>query len=79
MIETGWSFAHLDEQALALVEQAEQALGAAIVIVFEPGDPRRSHVALPKMAPAPLDGSQLARLRGLEARIGGVAVAYAPA
>ena len=79
MIETGWSFAPLDEQELALVEVAEHTLGTAIVIVFEPGDPRRSNVALPEMKPASLDASQIEWLQGLEARIGATAVAYAPA
>jgi hypothetical protein len=71
-----WIWAHLDRQRLALVEEAEQTLGADIVIVYDKGDPRSGAAAPPSLRAADLDESQLECLVGLEAKVGGVAVAY---
>jgi hypothetical protein len=71
-----WTWARLDADRLALVEQTERAIGADFVIVYAPGDPRRDMPASLPLAPAALTDEQVEQLRSLEARVGGVAVAY---
>jgi hypothetical protein len=71
-----WTWARLDADRLALVEQTERAIGADFVIVYAPGDPRRDMPASLPLAPAALTDEQIEQLRSLEARVGGVAVAY---
>ena len=76
MAEAIWTWAQLDERALALVDEAERTLGADYVVVYREGEWGRdipAHVGLP---PAPLDASQLECLQGFEGAIEGVAVAY---
>jgi hypothetical protein len=73
-----WTWARLDEQTIALVEETERAIGVGFVVIYAPGDPRRDMPASLPLAAAPLDEAQLERLRGLEAKVGGVAVAYQP-
>lgn len=70
-----WTWAELDEAALDLVHEAEQTLGADVVLVFTQGAPR-ANGGIFDLRPADLDASQLECLQGVEARIGGVAVAY---
>ena len=71
-----WTWARLDPARLALVEETERAIGADFVVVYAAGDPRRDMpVSLP-LAPAPLSDEQVAQLQKLEAKVGGVAVAY---
>lgn len=71
-----WTWARLDATRLALVEETERAIGADFVIVYAPGDPRRDLPASLPLAPAALTDEQVELLRSLEARVGGVAVAY---
>ena len=78
MANETWTWARLDEPMIALVEEAERAIGAGFVVVYTPGNPRRDMPASLPLAPAPLDERQLERLQQLEARVGGVAVAYRP-
>lgn len=76
MQETMWSWAELDEEKLELVDEAERELGADFVLVFRPGPPGIPAQVLGGVAPQPLDPAGVERLRGLEERVGGVAVAY---
>ena len=71
-----WTWARLDPAHLALVEETERAIGADFVVVYAPGDPRRDMPASLPLAPAPLTDAQVAQLRSLESKVGGVAVAY---
>jgi hypothetical protein len=71
-----WTWARLDPAHLALVEETEKAIGEAFVVVYAPGDPRRDMPATTPLSPAPLTDAELERLRSLEAKVGGVAVAY---
>ncbi len=71
-----WTWARLDPANLALVEETERAIGADFVVVYAPGDPRRDLPASLPLAPYPLTDAQVEQLRRLEARVGGVAVAY---
>ncbi len=71
-----WTWARLDPARLALVEETEQAIGADFVVVYAPGDPRRDVPASLPLAPAPLSDEQVKQLQSLEAKVGGIAVAY---
>lgn len=71
-----WTWARLDPAHLALVEETERAIGAGFVVVYAPGDPRRDMPASLPLAPATLTAEQVEQLKGLEAKVGGVAVAY---
>ena len=78
MTSQTWTWARLDAQTIALVEETERAIGVGFVVVYTPGDPRRDVPASLPLQAAPLSQAQLERLRGLEAKVGGVAVAYRP-
>jgi hypothetical protein len=76
---TEWSYAELGPEALALVDEAERTLDTDIVMVYRPSawgtvDPET--VAAEGLHPVELEASQLECLQGLEARVGGVMVAY---
>jgi hypothetical protein len=74
--ESIWTWAHLDAHGIELVEETERTLGAAFVVVYAEGNPRRDVPAELPLKAASLDEHQLERLRGLESQVGGVAVAY---
>lgn len=76
MNEAIWTWAHLDAHGIELVQETERALGADVVVVYAEGDPRRDVPAQLPLKAAALDEHQLERLRGLETKLGGVAVAY---
>ena len=71
-----WTWARLEPAHLALVEETERAIGADFVVVYAPGDPRRDMPASLPLQPYPLSEAQVEQLRSLEAKVGGVAVAY---
>jgi len=71
-----WTWARLGPADLALVEEAERAIGADFVVVYAPGDPRRDVPASLPLEPFALTEAQVDRLRTLEEQVGGVAVAY---
>ena len=73
-----WTWAKLDPQTIALVEETERAIGVGFVVVYAHGDPRRDMPASLPLEAAPLSEAQLERLHQLEAKVGGVAVAYQP-
>lgn len=76
MIETTWRWASLDDTGLELVREAERTIGADVVLVYAEGSPRADGATRLGLRPAPLDASQLECLRGMEERLGAVAVAY---
>jgi hypothetical protein len=76
MNNSGWNWARLDEHSLDLVREAEATLGADIVLVYEPGYDLADESARQGLAPARLTPSELECLQGVEAKVGGVAVAY---
>ena len=74
----GWTFANLEPEQLALVNEAERTLDTDIVMAYEPSpwgtvDPE---TVADGMHPVELESSQLEYLRGLERKVGGVLVAY---
>jgi hypothetical protein len=78
MTGTTWTWAELDDQGVELVQETERTLGADVVLVFAEGQPR-AHGGIFGLVPADLDASQLECLRGVEQRVGAVAVAYSRA
>ena len=76
MTDAIWTWATLDAHGLSLVEEAERTLGADFVLAYAAGEPRTDLPALLPLTAASLDARQLEHLRGLEAELGVVAVAY---
>jgi hypothetical protein len=76
MTDAIWTWATLDAHGLSLVEQTERTLGADFVLAFAAGEPGTDLPARLPLTAAPLDAAQLEVLRGLEAELGVVAVAY---
>jgi hypothetical protein len=76
MTETTWKWASLDDKALELVHQAEETIGADVVLVYAEGGPRTDGRTRLGLRPAALDASQLECLQGMEQMLGAVAVAY---
>jgi hypothetical protein len=76
MQDTLWTWASLDEAAARLVTETEQKIGADVVLIYSAGEPVAPAWTRRNLAPAPLDDAAVAELRALEARTGGVAVAY---
>jgi hypothetical protein len=76
MADTIWTWATLDSHGIEVVEEAERTLGADFVLAYTAGEPRTDLPALLPMVAAPLDESQIECLRGVEAQLGVVAVAY---
>jgi len=76
MTDTTWTWATLDSRGLELVQDAENTLGADIVLAYREGGPRTDPRLRAGLMPAALDASQLECLRGVEQRLGVVAVAY---
>lgn len=76
---SGWTFADLTNDELALVADAERTLDADVVMVYRSGAQSWADVeriAEEGFAPDPLDPTQLERLQDLERQLGAVAVAY---
>jgi hypothetical protein len=76
MPEILWTWANLDNRAVALIYEAERTLGAGYVLAYRQGDAHDAVPAQVDLQPATLDESQLECLRGLEQLTGCVAVAY---
>ncbi len=79
MAATGWTWAELNSDKLALVAQAEQAFGADYLLVYQPADQPEEAVAETQMHDlhaAPLTDSELECLQGLESQLQAVVVAY---
>ncbi len=76
---SGWTFAELTTDEVALVADTERSLGGDVVVVYRSGAQSWADVeriAAEGLEPDPLDDARLARLRDLETRLGAVAVAY---
>ncbi len=76
---SGWTFADLDPDQLALVIETERNLDTDIVMVYRSGSQRWADVeriAAEGLSPVELEATQLERLQGMERQIGAVAVAY---
>jgi hypothetical protein len=76
MTDAIWTWAQLDAHGLDLVEEAERTIGADFVLVYAAGEPRTDLPTRLPLTAASLDARQLEQLRGLEAELGVVAVAY---
>jgi hypothetical protein len=78
MVTTGWGYAELDPERVALLTEAERTLGADVVMAYAPSrwgtvDP---DTVGDHLSPAGLDAGQIAWLQRLERRVDGVLVAY---
>lgn len=74
-----WSYAELDPGQLDLVDEVERTLDGDVVMVYRPSawgtvDPET--MTSRGLRPDDLEASQLELLQALEARLGGVIVAY---
>jgi hypothetical protein len=76
MNDSGWNWARLDRQGIALVQETEATLGADIVLAYAQGAPLADPSTRAGLAPASLTESELECLQGIEQRLGIVAVAY---
>lgn len=79
MTTTGWTWAELSGDKLALIAQAEQTLGADYILVYQPADQAGEAVAESQMhdlQAATLTDSELECLQGLESQLQAVVVAY---
>ena len=79
MNDSAWHWARLDRNGIALVQETEAALGADIVLAYGPGGPVADPSILTGLEPVALNESQLDCLRGVESKLGIVAVAYSRA
>ena len=79
MAQQQWTLADLAPEQLTLLDETERALEPAVVLVFKPtrwGTVDDEVLAAEGLHPVDLDDDQLERLRDVERRTGGVAVAY---
>ncbi len=67
-----WSWAELNDEQMSLLKEAEETLGADIVLAFKAGD----GAAMADLKPASLNESQMDCLKGTEEKLGSVLVAY---
>lgn len=75
---TGWTWAALNDDQVALVAQAEDRLDADYLLVYQPVN-QADEAAGPRadqLHVAPLDPGQLAHLQQLELQLQAVVVAY---
>ena len=80
MTETGWNWARLDRDGIALLRETEASLDGDIVLVYRPGEGLPAEASTREgLAPATLTPDELETLQGVEQRLGVVAVAYKPA
>jgi len=75
-VDERWTWADLDADGVALLRETERALGSDVVVAYRRGVSATVGAAGVGMPPAPLDDSQIECLRGVEDRLGCVAVAY---
>ena len=74
--EHTWTWADLDDRAVALIEETERTLEADYVVVYRETEDEFDLPAELHLHAKSLDESQLECLRGVEQLVGGVAVAY---
>jgi hypothetical protein len=73
-----WTWAELDERQMGLLKEAEETLGADILLAFQKGDGEPMSPPF-DLAPADLDESQVECLEGAEEKLNAVVIAYQPA
>jgi hypothetical protein len=78
MNESGWDWARLDRNGIALLQETEASLNVDIVLVFRQGAPLADPSSM-GLQPAPLTESELECLQGVEQKLSAVAVAYTKA
>jgi hypothetical protein len=74
-----WNWARLNREQIRLLMEAEQTLGADILLAYRERDPaagQEERFDGSGVRPAALDESQLECLQGLEQQLGAVIVAY---
>lgn len=73
-----WTWAHLDQDTLDRVAEAERLLNAGYLMVFEPAAELTTDVEdhLATVQPTPLTESQLECVQGLEQQLNAVVVVY---
>ncbi len=77
MADKAWKWAELSENQLRDLRQAEQTLGADILLAFEGvGEVSETKRGLPNLQAAQLNESQMECLRGTEDHLKAVVVAY---
>ena len=79
MIVSEWSWAALNREQLGILREAEQSLGADILLAYqEESQPQAQAPALTEMGlhVAALNESQLECLQGLEQMVNAVVIAY---
>ncbi|RPI85501.1 MAG: hypothetical protein EHM41_10785 [Chloroflexi bacterium] len=78
-MDGNWNWASLDNQQMEMLQEAEQTLGAEILLAFENGE--RANVwsgwfSRNNLRVAELNESQVECLQGLEQKMGSVVIAY---
>jgi hypothetical protein len=80
MMETyAWTFAELNTDQLDLLKEGESTLGADYLLAYQQNEKARAgyvELFVDGLRAAPLDGSQLECLEGLEQSLQAVVVAY---
>ena len=79
MIVSEWSWAALNREQLGILQEAEQSLGADILLAYqEESQPQAQAPALTEMGlhVAALNESQLECLQGLEQMVNAIVIAY---
>ena len=78
-MNSDWSWARLNRQQLDLIKEAEETLGADILMAYRPdqrADARGELITQSGFQVASLNESQLECLQGLEQQLDSVVVAY---
>lgn len=78
-MDGNWNWANLDNQKMDMLQEAEQTLGADILLAFENAE--RANVwsgwfSRNNLRVAELNESQVECLQGLEQKMGSVVIAY---
>lgn len=76
MQHSGWSWAQLDARAIALVQEAESAISADVVLLYAPGAAAADPAHHTELRPAALTPAEVERLQSIERQTGAIAIAY---
>lgn len=79
MNSSQWNWADLDNEQLKLLIEAEQTLGADILVAYQAGNRATVHgdnISQNNLEVAVLDESQIECLQGLEQKMNSVVIAY---
>ena len=79
MNSNGWTWSDLSGEKLGMLNEAEQTLGADILLAFQEdkrAEPQRASISQSGLHIAPLNESQLECLQGLEEKMQAVVIAY---